>query len=95
MTTGWCLVGRIIPESTPILVGGLDPWKHQWRPLDEPPIIIPHPQYPNQRHRLDVYKMSDGRIAIRFAAGEFSNLAWGFYLPDDPHGAAAAPRGTG
>ena len=79
--TEWRIVDGIIPGGGPVLVGGLDPWKHRWTRVDAPAIVVPHPQYPNQRHDMAVYEMSDGAVTVRFAAGEFSNMAWGFYLP--------------
>lgn len=78
----WRLVDDgIVPDGAPILVGGLNPWKHKWKRMDEPAIIVAHPQHPHQRHTMPVYEMSDGDLTVRFAAGEFSNTAWGFYLP--------------
>ena len=78
----WRLIGDgIIPDGSPVLVGGLSPWKHKWKRMDEPAVVVVHPQYPHQRHTMPVYEMSDGKVTVRFAAGEFSNTAWGFYLP--------------
>lgn len=79
--TEWRLVDQIIPGSTPIDLGGLNPWDHKWRHLDLPPLIVPHPQYPHQRHKMDFWEIGEGDHVVRFAAGEFSNQAWGFYLP--------------
>jgi hypothetical protein len=81
VTPGWRLVGRILADGEPISLDGLDPWKHDWRSVDVPPIVVAHPQYPNQRHDMAVYEIARDR-AVRFAAGEFSNGAWGFYLTE-------------
>lgn len=81
VTPGWRLVGRIIADGEPIRLAGLDPWKHDWRSIDIPRVIVAHPQYPNQRHDMAVYEIGSDPT-VRFAAGEFSNLAWGFYLPE-------------
>jgi hypothetical protein len=81
----WGIVGgTLVGDGEPILLDGLDPWTHKWRRLDEPPVIVPHPSYPKQRHELRVYEISDGAKAVRFAAGEFSAGAFGFFLPTKP-----------
>jgi hypothetical protein len=77
----WRLVGRIVADREPLLLGGLDPWQHAWSPVEAPAVIVPHPQYPAQRHKMWIYEIASGDVVVRFAAGEFSNGAWGFYLP--------------
>jgi hypothetical protein len=80
---GWRLVmGRIVEAIEPIKIGGLDLWKHRWKSLDDPPITVAHPQYPHQRHVMQIFEIRDGDVVVRFAAGEFSNGAWGIYLPE-------------
>ena len=81
ITPGWRLVGGIIAESEPMSLDGLDPWSHQWHSVDALRIVVAHPQYPRQRHDFSVSELRAGRV-VRFAAGEFSNGAWGFYLPE-------------
>mgnify|MGYP001809751004 CR=1 FL=1 len=83
VTPGWRLVGSIILEGEPILLRGRNPWEYGWRSVDAPPVIVAHPQYPRQRHDFSVWEI-DSDPPVRFAAGEFSNLAWGFYLPETP-----------
>lgn len=80
VTPGWRLVGRIIADGEPMLLDGLDPWKHGWHSVATPPIVVAHPQYPTQRHDMAVQEIRAERT-VCFAAGEFSNSAWGFYLP--------------
>ena len=80
VTPGWRLVGRVIADGEPMMLDGVDPWASDWRAVDAPPIVVAHPQYPNQRHDMSVYEIRGDRT-VRFAAGEFSNGAWGFYLP--------------
>jgi hypothetical protein len=48
-------------------------------------ITVAHTQYANQRHVMTTYRIDDSEIAVNFAAGEFSNGAWGFFVPDDHH----------
>lgn len=84
--TEWHLIENgIVPDGTPISVGGLNPWRHDWKCVDEAALIVAHPQYPKQRHTQRhttwIYEMSDGEITVRSAAGGFSNTAWDFYLP--------------
>lgn len=80
VTPGWRLVQHIVGDGEPISLDGVNPWKHGWRALDVPAIVVAHPQYPSQRHDMSVYEIKADKT-VRFAAGEFSNLAWGFYLP--------------
>lgn len=62
-------------------LGGLNVWKHQWIPLDEPPVELPHPNYPSQLHQMWLYEMKEENKTVRFAAGELSASVWGFYVP--------------
>jgi len=49
-------------------------------------IGLADPLYPNQRNRLDVWRLTlDGR-EVQFAAGEFTNGVWGTYVLDDTEG---------
>jgi hypothetical protein len=61
-------------------VGGVNPWEVKWTPTDRR-IIVAHPSYPSQRHTMAVYEVAGTSPTILFAAGEFSNLVWGFYVP--------------
>lgn len=62
---------------------GVNPWEHEWVPQAER-IVVAHPSYPTQRHNADVYVIQAPDRTVRFAAGEMSNLAWAFSLPDGP-----------
>ena len=44
-------------------------------------VELPHPAFPNQRHRMFVYEVTNDGRNVRFAAGELSAHVWGFYLP--------------
>ncbi|HEY4254326.1 MAG TPA: hypothetical protein VGM87_24175 [Roseomonas sp.] len=81
ITPGWHLAGIATPSDR-ILIGGLDPWQYPWRTLNLPPIIVAHPQYPVQRHRMTAYAMDLDRSSVLFAAGEFSKGVFGFYQRD-------------
>jgi hypothetical protein len=80
MTHDWRFIG-IVAEGGPISLNGLDPWAHKWTRCEETSIRVSHPNYPAQRHAMHVYQINNGAATVRFAAGEFSNSVWGFYLP--------------
>lgn len=80
ITPGWTFVG-IVSDGYPIKLCGVNPWKFKWRDLDRQPIVVAHPQYPSQRHTMFRWEIVDGKKTIEFAAGEFSNCVWGFYVP--------------
>jgi len=72
---------NIVADGQPIMVNGVNPWNHEWVSLDKEPIEVPHPSYPNQKHKMRQYKIVTGNKTIIFAAGEYSNCVWGFYVP--------------
>jgi hypothetical protein len=76
---GWTYV-RTVFEGQDIDLDGVNPWDHKWERLDGS-IEVPHPTYPHQRHRLDIWEVAGEDRAVRFAAGELSNGVWCFYLP--------------
>jgi len=80
ITPGWKHVA-IGFEGDPVSLGGLNPWELPWHSLGEPPIIVAHPSYPRQRHSMWIYELRVDNEAVMFAAGEFSNGVWGFYVP--------------
>ena len=80
LTPGWSFVS-IGFQGEDVSLRGLNPWKHKWHSLHEPPIAVPHPSYPQQRHSMCVYELRGEGKPVRFAAGEFSNGVWGFYVP--------------
>jgi len=86
VTPGWRFV-HIGVEDDAVSIGGVSPWRSQWRRLPEPPIIVAHPSYPLERHTMFVYELEGPRGPVMFAAGELSNGVWGFYVPE-----AAGPR---
>jgi hypothetical protein len=80
VTSGWKIAG-IVVEGDRINIGGINPWNHEWTATGEPEIELPHPQYPNQLHRMQIYRVESGERTITFAAGELSVNVWGFYVP--------------
>jgi hypothetical protein len=80
VTPGWRHIGTV-PSWGPISIGGLIPWPLEWHRLDEPLITVQDPRNPAQHHQLVVYELRAPDKTVRFAAGEFSNCIWGFYVP--------------
>ena len=78
---GWRFVS-IGFEGEATNVGGINPWKATWVST-RGRITVAHPQYPSQRHTMFTYEISGLNPTVVFAAGEFSNGVWGFYVPDD------------
>ena len=82
----WKTIG-VVAAGGEIMVGGLNPWTLEWFSVEEePPLLLPHPWYPDQRHQMYVYEISSGERRVRFAAGELSASVWGFYVPVTPLG---------
>jgi hypothetical protein len=80
VTPGWKYVS-IGFEGDHVSLDGLMPWQLKWHSLEEPPITVAHPSYPLQRHSMRVYELRHEGNTVKFAAGEFSNGVWGFYVP--------------
>jgi hypothetical protein len=76
----WTSCGVVI-EGQPINVGGINPWKYGWKSLGQSAVELPHPSYPSQRHKMEIYEIDDAGKKIIFAAGELSVNVWGFYIP--------------
>jgi hypothetical protein len=68
-------------EGDLVSLGGLNPWHLKWHALQEAAITVAHPSYLQERHTMWVYELQSEGKAIKFAAGEFSNCVWGFYVP--------------
>jgi hypothetical protein len=61
-------------------IGGVNPWDVEWISTGGR-ITVAHPSYPHQRHTMFTYEVAGSRPTIVFAAGEFSNGVWGFFVP--------------
>jgi hypothetical protein len=79
ITPGWTFVS-IGFEGDPVSLQGVDPWQHPWRRRGAS-ITVAHPSYPAERHTMFVCELTAQKRTIEFAAGEFSNGVWGFFLP--------------
>lgn len=76
-----------------LTIAGVDIWGESWRATGLAPVMLPHPRYPDQRHRHDIHEVGDPAAPVRFAVAELSNGVWGFAVPAlaDPVPAGAAP----
>lgn len=58
---------------------GLNIWEHRWTDTRQV-VEVKDPIYA-ESHILNIYEIVSGGTSVKFAAGEFSNLVWGIYLP--------------
>ena len=79
VTSGWRFAW-IGVEGNEVRIDGVNPWQVNWN-ATERRIVVPHPQYPAQRHQFEVYEIPDTDPPVVFAAGEFSYGVWGFFVP--------------
>jgi hypothetical protein len=79
VTPGWEHLA-IVTEGGTVSIHGHNPWTLKWRSISVPPITVAHPSYPEQRHQMFVREL-EVDPPVRFAAGEYSNGVWGFYVP--------------
>jgi len=76
----WTLLSVAI-EGEALEIDGADVWHHEWRRLDIGILEVPHPSYPQQRHKLWPYVIEAPAGTVLFCAGELSNGVWCFYTP--------------
>ncbi len=84
MTQGIAPGGRFVHigldgEDFPGL--GRHVWHRAWHNTRQT-ILVAHPNYPWQRHTFTVYSVDTHDGAVEFAASEYSNNVWGFFVPD-------------
>ncbi len=77
----WKLL-KVIADGDPLEIEGTDIWSSSWKRLNEEPLIVPHPNYPDQRHKLIPRYIECNGKKIEFASGELSNCVWCFYVPE-------------
>jgi hypothetical protein len=80
VTSGWRFV-HIGTEGDGVTIDGISVWDMRWVPTRHR-ITVAHPQWPNERHVMWTYRVDAAGRAVDFAAGEFSNGVWGFFVPD-------------
>ncbi|WP_295119550.1 hypothetical protein [uncultured Chitinophaga sp.] len=70
---------RSVIDGEELILNGLNIWAYKWKDL-RAYIHVKDPIY-LQDHTMSIYEITDGVITVLFAAGEFSNMVWGIYLP--------------
>lgn len=78
----WVYAGHSA-QSSPFVMGKVGVWKHPWRRSDEPLVAVRDPFLCGQAFLFSVHVIEAGSGVVRFAAGEFSNGVWGFYVPEE------------
>lgn len=58
-------------------INGLNIWDYNWDMTDET-ITVKDPLY-GQTYSINIYKIHQTTIEVKFAAAEFSNGVWGIY----------------
>ncbi|SAK86588.1 hypothetical protein AWB77_04626 [Caballeronia fortuita] len=83
-TDGWQPI-HVGFGGAPLSINGINPWLQvsNWQRVSQKHIVVPHPAYPNERHRAWVYEITIPGKAVCFAATELSNGVWGFYVQPD------------
>ncbi|WDF54209.1 hypothetical protein [Mucilaginibacter sp. KACC 22063] len=72
---------KSVIDGHDLFINGLNIWSYEW--LDQKQYVwVKDPIY-GEDHVMGIYEITDGVTIVRFAAGEFSNLVWGIYLPDE------------
>lgn len=62
----------------PIRIDGVNVWEHKWQGSGRKADVV-DPIY-GQRFVFEVWSVTAGQQSVQFAAGEFSNGVWGFYV---------------
>lgn len=74
----WKLVG-IVPEGKELKINGVNVWSQKWTSVEGQFAEVIDPSY-HRPFTFNVYTIKNGESDIAFAAGEFSNMVWGFYV---------------
>lgn len=75
----WTYVAHV-GEGEPLRLEGENVWDHNWKLTGETALVV-DPQHGAPRE-FEVWRIVGARgMDIVFAAGEFSNGIWGFYVP--------------
>jgi hypothetical protein len=77
---GWRFVSIGLEGDLVDIGGGVNPWTVKWVSTHGL-IVVAHPSYPSERHVMFTYEVAGSNPPIVFAAGEFSNGVWGFFVP--------------
>jgi hypothetical protein len=66
-------------EGDWLQLGGVNIWDQKWTDLGKT-VFLKDPIY-GQDHSMRIYELPGENGTLRFAAGEFSNMVWGIYMP--------------
>ena len=72
-------------EGNRIRLDGIDVWKHDWVRLGDERAVATDPKYGQEFH-FPVYRITHRGRTVEFAAGEYANGVWGFYMRESPPG---------
>ena len=75
----WKLAG-VVPDGREFKIQGVNVWSKKWNAIRNEFAHVQDPLY-KQPFTFQVYSIINDGVVIRFAAGEFSNCMWGFYVP--------------
>lgn len=79
-TENWKFIGSCL-DGQPFEIGGLNVWECEWKSMNLPNAMVIDPQY-HHSYEFSIYQIKHDGKTIIFAAGEFSNCFWGFYIPE-------------
>lgn len=68
-------------ENDRTCIGDVAVWAHEWHRVPGAKATVVDPHY-GQSFRFDVYRIRVADQVLEFAAGEFSNGVWGFYVDE-------------
>lgn len=74
----WSFFGSCVDGNT-FEISGINVWTHSWNPVASERVAVIDPLH-GQNFQVRVYEITCDRGYIKFAAGEFSNCVWGFYV---------------
>ena len=74
----WKLVG-VVPEGKELKINGVNVWSQHWIPMKGEFAEVTDPSY-HRTFMFNIYTIKNGEAEIKFAAGEFSNMVYGFYV---------------
>lgn len=63
-------------------IDGLNVWDYEWVRIPGVTAKINDPHY-GQPYEFEAYEIRSGSKVVQFAAGEFSNCIWGFYVSSE------------
>lgn len=70
-----------VSEGELFAIDGENVWSHKWLKTGDNAVQLPHPDYPAQTHRFNVYRIEKLAGEVRFAASEVSPQCVGFLCP--------------